>query len=254
MPIIDTHAHIDQIEDWSEALERAKQAQVSDIVAVSVDLNSMRKVLDLAGKSLDIKIHTALGIHPEMVQEGVASEVFDFIRAHRQDAIAIGETGLDYWYKWVRDNQQQRAKQKDSFAKQLLMAREFDLPIIIHSRGAWRDCLSMTKEVGVVRALFHWYSGPVDILQEILQAGFYVSTSPSVAYSPQSQQAMLAADLERILIETDSPVTYKDDQGSFRSEPKDVVRTWKALSRLKNVDEEKLLNIVNQNARNFFRI
>ncbi|MBI3601615.1 MAG: TatD family hydrolase [Candidatus Omnitrophica bacterium] len=254
MPIIDTHAHIDQIQDWPQALERAKLAGVSDIVAVSVDLDSMRKVLNLAQGTTPISIHPALGVHPGMVQDGLPQEAFDFLRAHIQEAVAVGETGLDYWYKWVRDNQQERAKQKDSFARHLEIAKEFDLPVIIHSRGAWRDCLGMTKAAGVTKALFHWYSGPVDILKQILEAGFYVSASPSVAYSPQSQQAMLAADVERILIETDSPVTYRDDQGSFTSEPKDVLRTLKALSRLKNIDEEQLLNTINQSAKCFFKI
>ncbi len=266
--IIDTHAHIDQLADIQGALQRAKQAGVSDIVAVSVDLNSMGKILDLAksvqepnpSTSLRVspecnrrtKIHPALGIHPGMVKEGEPAEAFDFIRSHIKEAVAIGETGLDYWYKWVRDNTEERAKQKDALAKHLQLAKEFHLPIIIHSRGAWRDCLSMAQEAGVAKALFHWYSGPVDIMKGILDSGFYVSTSPSVAYSPQSQQAMLAANVERILIETDSPVSYKDDHGGFTSEPKDVWRTLQALSRLKNIDEEKLLDMVNHNAREFF--
>ena len=254
MPIIDTHAHIDQIENWPEALNRAKESQISDIIAVSVDLDSMHKVLNMAKATMEIKIHPALGVHPGMVKDGVVEASFDFIRSHIQEAVAVGETGLDYWYKWVRNNQEERAKQKDSFSKHLQIAKEFDLPIIIHSRGAFRDCLEMTKESGIKRALFHWYSGPVDILEKVLQAGFYVSTSPSVGYSPESQKAMLAADVNRILIETDSPVTYKDGETSYVSEPKDVVRTLKALSRLKNVDEANLLNIVNQNAKDFFRI
>lgn len=252
--IIDTHAHIDQLADIQGALQRAKEAGVTDIVAVSVDLNSMRKILDLTKSVQEPKIHPALGIHPGMVKEGEPAEAFDFMRAHIKEAVAIGETGLDYWYQWVRDNTEERAKQKDALAKHLQLAKEFHLPIIIHSRGAWRDCVSMAQEAGVAKALFHWYSGPVDIMKGILDSGFYVSTSPSVAYSPQSQQAMLAANVERILIETDSPVSYKDDHGGFTSEPKDVRRTLQALSRLKNIDEEKLSDIVNHNAREFFGI
>jgi len=156
--------------------------------------------------------------------------------------------------KWVRSDQVERQKQKDSFVFHLNLSREFDLPIVIHSRGAWRDCLSMTQEAGVKRALFHWYSGPVDILDKIIDSGFYVSTSPSVAYSPESQKAMAHAPIERILIETDSPVKYKDAQDFFMSEPKDVLRTWKALAGLKNLDEEKTLMTVNANAKAFFRI
>lgn len=254
MPIIDTHAHIDQIENWPQAVQGALEAQVSDVVAVSVDFDSMRKVLNLAQTTKELRVHPALGIHPGMVKDGLSPDIFDFMRAHAKEAIAIGETGLDYWYKWVRGNHDERNKQKVSLSQHFDISREFNLPIIIHSRGAERDCLSMAKEAKATRVLFHWYSGPVDIMQQVLDAGFYVSTSPSVAYSPQSQQAMLAAPVERILLETDSPVTFRDGEGSFKSEPKDVVRTLKALSRLKNIDEDKLLARVNQNAKDFFGI
>jgi TatD DNase family protein len=252
--IIDTHAHIDQLEDLSGALMRAHEAGVSDIVAVSVDLDSMKKLLGVAEQYQQPKIHLGLGIHPGMVKPDTQQMAFDFMRANIRHARAIGETGLDYWYKWVRKDEVERQKQKDSFAFHLNLAREFDLPIVIHSRGAWRDCLSMALESGVKRALFHWYSGPVDILDKIIEAGFYVSTSPSVAYSPESRRAMAHAPLERILVETDSPVNYKDGENSFLAEPKDVIRTWKALAELKNMDSEDVLATVNANAKKFFTI
>jgi len=94
----------------------------------------------------------------------------------------------------------------------------------------------------------------VDILDQILEAGFYVSTSPSVAYSPESRKAMAHAPIERILVETDSPVHYRDGEASFMAEPKDVVRTWKALAQLKNLDEQAALASVNTNAKVFFGI
>jgi TatD DNase family protein len=254
MTIIDTHAHIDQLEDLPGALARADEAGVSDIVAVSVDLDSMKKVLSIAGQYRKPKIHPALGVHPGEVQPDTQQLAFDFMRANIKQARAIGETGLDYWYKWVRKDQLERQKQKDSFSFHLGLAREFDLPIVIHSRGAWRDCLSMARAAGVKRALFHWYSGPVDILDQILEAGFYVSTGPSVAYSPESRKAMARAPLERILVETDSPVNYKDGETSFMAEPKDVIRTWKALAQLKGLNEQEVLNAVNTNAKIFFEI
>jgi len=255
MPIIDTHAHIDEIENWPEALDRARAAQVSDVIAVSLNLNSMRRILSLAESSKGVRIHPALGVHPESIEKNFPGpEVFEFIRSHIHQAVAIGETGLDFWYKAVKDNQAEKDKQKSSFSRHLELAKEFDLPIIIHSRGAWSECLEMTLQSGVRRALFHWYSGPLDVLKGVLDAGFYVSTSPSVGYSPQSQQAMLAAPLERILIETDSPVTYRGEEGSYKAEPKDVVKTLKALSRLRQIDEAVLLDQVNHNAKQFFGI
>jgi len=254
MEIIDTHAHIDQLEDLSGALARAHEAGVTNIVAMSVDLDSMKKLLEITGQYQKPKIHPALGVHPGMVKPEAQQLAYDFMLANIKKASAIGETGLDYWYKWVRKDLVERQKQKDSFNFHLNLARDFDLPIVIHSRGAWRDCLSMTLEAGVKRALFHWYSGPVDILKQIIDAGFYVSTSPSVAYSPESQKAMAEAPVNRILIETDSPVNYRDGEASFMAEPKDVVRTWKALAQLKNINEQEVLTTVNANAQKFFRL
>ena len=254
MNIIDTHAHIDQLEDLPGALARAHEAGVSDIVAMSVDLESMQKILNIAGQFKQPKVHPCLGVHPGKVNEDNQSLALEFMKANTAKACAIGETGLDYWYKWVRKDLVERQKQTDSFAFQLNLARESNLPIVIHSRGAWRDCLAMTKESGVKRALFHWYSGPVDILDEIISAGFYVSTSPSVAYSPESRQAMAQAPLEKILIETDAPVNYKDGEVIFKAEPRDVKRTWTALAQLKNLDDQDVLNTVNANAKTFFGI
>lgn len=253
MPIIDTHAHVDQLTDVDGALRRADAAGVSDIVAVSVDLASMQKIAEIAKVRSRPRIHPAFGVHPGMIKPQESLEAQAFLRAHLPHAVAVGETGLDYWYKQARKDEAQRDKQKASFQAHLDLANEFDLPIIIHSRGAWSDCLAMTKAARVRRAVFHWYSGPLDILDGILQAGYYVSTSPSVAYSPQSREAMAHAPLERILVETDSPVRYNGPE-PFDAEPKDVLRTWAALSRLKNEDETVVLGTVNANARTFFRI
>ena len=76
-----------------------------------------------------------------MIKPETQQEAFDFMRSNIKQASAIGETGLDYWYKWVRKDLVERQKQKDSFSFHLSLAREFDLPVVIHSRGAWRDCL-----------------------------------------------------------------------------------------------------------------
>ncbi len=254
MQIIDTHAHIDQLEDLPQALQRAHEAGVSDIVAMSVDLDSMKKLKGIVDQYQRPNIHLGLGVHPGQIGAQTRQSAIDFIRANHAKARAIGETGLDYWYKWARKDEGERKKQKDFFAMHLDMALEFDLPIVIHSRGAWQDCLELTKAAGKVRALFHWYSGPVDILDQILDAGFYVSTGPSVAYSPESRRAMAHCPLGRILIETDCPVRYKNGESFFTAEPKDVIKAWQALAQLKDLDEEKVLAIVNANAKEFFRI
>ena len=254
MTIIDTHAHVDHLEDLPNVLARAAEAHVSDIVAMSVDLDSMRSLLNIVGTYKMPRIHPALGVHPGKVKPEIHDDVVEFMKAHIDKAIAVGETGLDYWYKWVRKDEVERKKQKDSFGFHLDFAKQHDLPIVIHSRGAWRECLAMAQAAGTTRALFHWYSGPVDVMTEILDAGYYVSTSPSVGYSEESKAAMRAAPLDRILIETDAPVNYRDPDGDYVAEPKDIWKTLTHLSALKQADEVKVLEQVNTNARKFFGI
>lgn len=254
MTIIDTHAHLDHVPDIENALVRAAQSGVTDVVAVSTDLKALKRNLELKKLCVSPRIHVAFGVHPGEIKPEELDETFVFMRAHIKEAIAVGETGLDYWYKWVRKNDEEKKKQRDCFQRHLELTKEFDLPIVIHSRGAWKDCLDMTISAGVQRALFHWYSGPVDVLDGILSAGFYVSTSPSVGYSPQSREAMVHAPIERTLIETDSPVFYGKLEDGFQAEPKDVWRTLKAYAALKNIDEKEALVRLNDNAQTFFKI
>jgi TatD DNase family protein len=253
-PIIDTHAHLDHVPEIEAALERATQAGVSDIVAVSTDLKAIKRNLELKKLHSSPRIHVALGIHPGDIKVEELDETFAFIRANIKDAVAIGETGLDYSYKWARKNDDEQKKQRDCFRRHLELALEFNLPIVIHSRGAEEDCLAMARTAGIRRALFHWYSGPVDVLAKVLNEGYYVSCSPSVGYSAPSRAAMTNAPVERTLIETDSPVYFNQAGGGFPGEPKEVWRTLKSYAALKNIDEGEALLRLNANAKEFFQI
>ena len=251
--IIDTHAHLDHIENVEAALSEAAAAGVTDIVAVSVDLKANRRNLELKRSTTRPRVHVALGIHPGNIIPEEVEETLKFIRENIGEAVAIGETGLDYWYKWVKKDEAKREEQRQLFRRHLELAKEFNLPIVIHSRGAWRDCLTMIQAAGVKKAVFHWYSGPVDVLADIIESGYMVSTSPSVAYSPQSREAISQAPIEHTMIETDSPVYYQEGEGAgFQATPKDVARTLKAYAALRNVDEMQALKVLNANAQRFF--
>ena len=108
----------------------------------------------------------------------------------------------------------------------------------------------MVREAGVERAVFHWYSGPLEVLDGILADGYHVSATPALAYSPPHRTAIERTPLERILIETDAPVVY---QGKV-SEPADVRTTLQELSRLRHISEKELARITTDNARRFFGI
>ncbi len=252
MHLIDTHAHLDGIEDIEGALKRAFQAGVTGILAVGEDQASNRKNLDLQRSGSEPEIRVGLGIHPGRIVSENLSEDFVFIEHHISEASAVGEIGLDFWYKWVRKDDQKKDEQRSVYRRLLELAVSQDLPAVIHTRGAWREALEIAKEMEVRRAVFHWYSGPLDVLKDILDAGYLISASPSVAYSPESREALELAPVEQTLVETDSPVYYKHCDGGFQAEPKDVFRTLKYYATLKHREEEDLAFVLNQNARTLF--
>lgn len=256
MTIIDTHAHLDQLENFDQAIKNAVEAGVEAIAAVSMDLNSCRNNLEIKKSTRRPQIVLGMGMHPSEANRADVSACAALIREHADHLAAIGEIGLDFWYKWVRKDQAKKDEQREVFRAFLDLAVELNLPAVIHSRGVWRECFEMAKNSGVRKAVFHWYSGPGDVLNDILRQGYYISATPSVAYSPQSREAIVSAPIEQTLIETDCPVHFKnpETQEEFQAEPRDVVRTLRAYCALKQCDEEKALDIFNKNARQFFGI
>ena len=255
MKIIDTHAHLEEIENLEQALKEAEHAGVEGIVAMSMDLASCRKTLEIKKDHPRPQIHAAMGMHPSEVNLNDLTAIVQMIGEHSQELVAIGEIGLDFWYKSVKKDKAKKNEQRKVFATFLDLAKELNLPVVIHSRGAWRECFEMTKSSGVKKANFHWYSGPLDVLSDIMKSGYFVSTSPSLAYSPQSREAVSQANIEQLLIETDSPVYYQisPDEG-FKSGPKDVFRTLEAYCALKNMQPDQAAAIFNRNAKNFFEL
>ena len=257
MNIIDTHAHLDHIENIDEALDNAGQAGVNGIVTVSVSEQSCRKNLDIQRSRKTPKIYLAFGMHPSDADLNLLDNCVQLIREEKASLTAGGEIGLDFWYKWVRKDQEKKDEQRKIFRTLLELACELSLPAVIHTRGTWREAFQTAHEVGIKKAEFHWYSGPIDVLKDILDSGYFVSASPSLAYSPQSREAINYAPIAQTMIETDSPVFYRNrdsnDEG-FVAQPKDVIRTLKAYSKLKKIDEDTALNIFNNNAREFFHL
>jgi TatD DNase family protein len=262
MKLIDTHAHLDHIENLDQALKHAEQEGVVGIVTMSVDAASCRRNLEIKRATENPKIYLAFGMHPSDADLNQLDPCVQLTREHKDELTAIGEIGLDFWYKWVRQDTDKKDEQRAIFRNFLELAHELDLPAVIHTRGTWRESYETAKGMGVQRAEFHWYSGPIDVLKKILDSGYYVSASPSLAYSPQSREAIGYAPIDRTLIETDSPVFYRStatgentssDKG-FQAEPKDVFKTLKAYCALKNIKEVNAVEIFNRNARDFFRL
>ncbi len=267
MKLIDSHAHLDHVENLDSALAQADQAGVSAVLAVSTDLTAMKKNLSIKNQyqsttnvqppASSIKVLLGLGIHPGEIKAEDLEESYAFIEENIAQTDVIGEIGLDFWYKWVRKDDEKKNEQREVFRRQLAIAKKFDKPVVVHARGTWKECLETVKELGLKKVNFHWYSGPVDVLEQIIKSGYYVSASPALAFSSQSREAIRCAPIEQTLIETDSPVyfNYPDELGGgFSSTPKDVFKTLAAYAKLKGIEPQKASEVLNRNAEEFIGV
>lgn len=241
--MIDSHAHLNEIEDVDAALARARKVGVTGIVAVGMDMASNQATLALRRRFPDL-VYPAMGYHPwSITPEGIRDNLA-FVAEHLPACVALGEVGLDYQAKVKKRLQQ------EVFAALLDLAANDGKPVIIHTRFSQQRAFTMVKEAGIAKAVFHWYSGPQDILQEILAVGYFISATPALAYSPPHQAAIQAAPLAQILIETDSPVVFQEKV----SEPADLLITARELSRVKGIDLFQVIETTTANARRFFGI
>ena len=246
---IDTHAHLADLGD--EAVARAMAAGLSGIVAVSASLPTCEGTIRLAKQHPGF-VHAALGIHPTEFFDQDLNSSLAFIRGNAPGCVAVGEIGLDYWHRLVRRDEAQRERQREFYVAQLQLARELDLPVSIHSRGAWGDCLKLATEHGPGRGVFHWYSGPLDVLAGVLDLGYYVSCTPALEGSPELRAAMEKTPLERILVETDSPVWIRSEGRA--SEPADVLLTLRHLADLKGLPLGDVEAATTGNAETLFKL
>jgi TatD DNase family protein len=241
--LIDVHAHLDQVEDLSNSLEEAHAAGVIGVIGVGMDVESNQKILKIAEENKGY-VYRAIGYHPWELKEAEVEENLLFIRNHLGDCIALGEVGLDYKVK-IKKEVQWRV-----FRELLTIALDFNKPVILHCRFSHQHALRIVKELKIRRAVFHWYSGPLPVLEEILATGFFISATPALRYSPPHQEAIKRTPLERILLETDAPVIYQGKE----SRPKDVRITLGEVARLKGLDPSEVSRQTTSNASRFFGV
>ncbi|RLF16232.1 MAG: hypothetical protein DRJ97_01365 [Thermoprotei archaeon] len=257
LKVVDAHAHLEELEDLEAKLTKAFNLGVVAVVTAGSDLESSVFALEVGRRveRLGVKVYGAVGLHPWSLKElspGGVEEVLRFVEAKAKEAVAVGEIGLDYWLPEARKEGAGRELQRKVFARQLRAAKDAGKPVVVHSRGAWRDCLDMVKEAGV-EALFHWFSGPLDVLKDLLSCGYYVSATPAIDYSEEHINVVKHTPLTKLLVETDSPVKYK---GKFNreAEPADVVEVVKMLASMKEVSVEEVAKLTSSNASSLYGI
>jgi len=255
--VIDTHVHLDadQYPDPSAAIKRAADAGISAMVVPGIGPESNRKVVEIGRKFPNI-IFPALGFHPERFEhsEDDARDVIEMLARERDSICAVGEVGLP-WYGESANDAAVLDAAKLTLARFARAAVALDLPLILHAphqRAA--DVLAIIREADVTRAVFHWHKSDERTTRAILEAGYFISLSPEVAYRARDQDLARMLPINRILVETDGPWPYGGQFAGRLTEPAMIKDVVAALAHLRCTTFEEVAEATTANARALFRI
>jgi TatD DNase family protein len=239
--VIDTHAHLDALDDPAAAVARARDAGVTRIISVGTDPLSWAKTLPLAEEHEGV--YLVAGVHPH----GAASEI-DFCELERllghAKVVAVGEIGLDYYRDYAPHDAQAKL-----FIYQLGLAKKAALPVVIHNRAADEDAVSILRQWFDGIVVLHCFSSP-PLLDAALEHGWYVSFAGNVTYknAEDLRIAARAVPAERILAETDCPYLAPQPVRGKTNEPAYVVHTVAALAEARGDDPDELGAQMDMNA------
>jgi TatD DNase family protein len=246
--VIDTHAHLDALEDAGGAIERAREAGVTRIVTIGTGIESCRAALGLAERHDGV--FAALGIDPHQASSNEAERVEELraLLAHPK-AVAVGETGLDNFHRHAGP-----AEQRKLFEAQIALADDVGLPLVIHSRDAAPETSDALAGFGG-RVVLHCFSDP-GLLPTALERGYYVSFAGNVTFPKAEELRIAAAEVppDRILAETDSPYLAPQPLRGRTNEPANVVHTVAALAAARGEDTDELGARMEANATAAFQL
>lgn len=249
--LVDTHAHLEELTDLEPALQSARAAGVVAIVAVGSDAASNKAVLDIA-RAYPGFIYPALGLHPWNLKKATLDSDLASIEENIGEAVAVGEVGLDY-HKKVRELAD-KGFQQHAFREVIRIAARHNKPVLIHSRYGWRDAFDLVTEQPV-KAVFHWYTGTSSVLERIVAGGYYLSATPAVTYHEEHRRAVKAIPLNRLLLETDTPVMYgRGSPTEFEARPADVARVLEVGASLRGLPAASMAEATTANAFSLFSI
>jgi len=273
--LVDSHAHLELFEDLDDVLERAKEAGVSKIITIGTSLETSKRAIQIAEKfsNSDFAIYATCGIHPndgaeevENLGLGKVMKKLEEIAKSSKKVVGIGECGLDFFEKSgerpIRNSQgkqetndKEREFQRKLFKKQIKLASDLDLPLVVHSRNAWNEMFELIPD-NKVRGVFHSWTGNLEAMTKALDLGFYISFSGIVTFANAADVAEVAkkAPNERILVETDSPFLSPEPMRGMKNEPKNVRITADFISSLRGSSLSEISDTTTRTACEVFGI
>ncbi|MEM7260726.1 MAG: TatD family hydrolase [Planctomycetota bacterium] len=255
---IDSHAHLyfDRFdEDRDEVLARAREAGFRHIINVSIDLESCRAAIALATENPGF-CYATIGLHPTETEisddalESMVSTFTELQKQHRSSIVAVGEIGFDFYWDKATPERQELA-----FRRQLRLAEELSLPVIIHCRDAWPKTLEVVAEYADrVPGVFHCFGGTPEEATRAVELGWYVSFAGNVSF-PKAQDLRDAAavvPIDRLLLETDAPFLAAQPVRGKRNEPVYALHTAATLAEIHGRSVEELGARTTENAERLF--
>lgn len=252
--IFESHAHYDDEqfdEDREKLLESMDEGGVGTIVNVGASLESCESTLALTQKYPFV--YAALGVHPDEVG-ALNEESFQWLReqCRKEKVVAVGEIGLDYYW----DNEP-REVQKKWFIRQLELARELDLPVIIHSRDAAADTMEIMKtHAQGLGGVIHCYSYSPELAREYVKMGFYIGVGGVVTFknSKKLKETVEEIPITSILLETDCPYLAPDPNRGKRNSSLNLVFVAETIAKIKEMEYDDVVRQTEENARKMFRL
>jgi len=255
MILTDTHTHLyaeEFLSDRSQSIQQAIDAGISRMFMPNIDVKSIQPMLDVAW-SFPQNCFPMMGLHPCSVDEYVEENLFQIHKWFKKRKFyAVGEIGLDYY--WSLDFKDQQIA---AFKKQLQWAIQFDLPVVIHSRNANDDIISIITQMKhpKLRGIFHCFSGNAEQAKQITDLGFYLGIGGVLTFKNSGlDKAIEAVSLEQMVLETDSPYLAPVPHRGKRNESLYIEIIARKLAELKNVSLETVAQITTENSKKIFGI
>ena len=253
--LVDSHCHLDMKDfdkDREAVIERARNNGIGHMVSIGIDLKSSRSALALARKH-DF-IHATVGCHPHDADACNSRDLKDLAAlACEPEVVAWGEIGLDYYR-----NYSGKETQRSIFKRQLELARNAELPVIIHDRDAHEEVYAILEKMGKGerKGIIHCFSGDKDLAEAFIALGYYISIPGTVTYknAVQIKEVAAAIPLDRMLVETDAPFLAPVPGRGKRNEPAFVLHTAREIAKLRDIPFEIVAEQTTQNAGRIFGI
>jgi len=251
--LVDTHCHLDVQEfdaDRDAVVARARAAGVTRQIVPAIEAATWPGLRDACAR--DAGLFPAYGLHPLLIASHREAHLHD-LRAwiERERPVAIGECGLDYWVEDL-----DRDVQATFFDAQLRLAREFDLPVVVHARRAVDAVIASIKRIGGLRGVIHSYPGSEEQARQLADLGFLIGIGGPVTYERANKVRRVAANvpIETLLLETDAPDQPDSTHRGERNEPARITRVLEVIAGLRGVDAEVIADATTRNAERLFAL